>query len=493
MKYMLMFFDTAAQQAYAAETGPSSMAAWGAYAGAMGQAGVIVAGHGLQARHTATTVRVRDGLRQVQDGPFADTKEQLGGYFVIDVPSLDDALATALEKALRHWPASGVPAAPEAWLLAVARRELLQAARHQRLHDSPQVQAVLAGLADPMDAADPADLSGRPSTTTAASPALPDSRLKLLFVCAHPAIDAAMRPALMLQVVLGLPAEQIAQALLTSPAAMAQRLVRAKQKIRDAGLRFEEPGADDWPDRLHAVLEAIYAAYGLGWQAWESQQGDADEADAAPGQGLRAEALFLADLVCSLLPVDPRRAEAEGLLALILHCEARGPARRAAGGRFVPLAEQDTALWLQPLIAQGDQLLRHSAAWAAPGPFQIEAAIQSAHNQRAATGCTPWAGIVRLYDRLVALAPSLGAQVAQAVACAQAGDTLRASALLAALDHPRRLVYQPYWVARAHVAGLAGRAPEAAQDLQQAIGLTSDPAVRQHLLAQRQCWLAGTA
>ena len=391
-----------------------------------------------------------------------------------DVAAAEDALASALEKALRHWPADGVPAAPEAWLLAVARRELLQTARRQRLHDSPQVQALLA---DESHAPEP--------------PALPDSRLKLLFVCAHPALDAGLRPALMLQVVLGLPAAQIAQAMLTSPAAMAQRLVRAKQKIRYAGLRFEEPGPDEWPERLQAVLEAVYAAYGLGWQAWESDAGDDPEPGAPAGQGLRAEALYLADLVCSLLPADAGRAEAEGLLALILHCEARGPARRAADGRFIPLAEQDTALWLRPLINQADQLLRQTARWAAPGPFQIEAAIQSAHNERLITGRTPWAGIVQLYERLVALAPGLGAQVARAVAWAQAGDAVQAQALLAALDHPRRSSYQPYWVALAHVSAQAGRRGDAARAMQQAIGLTSDPAVRLHLQQQGQRWLDG--
>lgn len=391
-----------------------------------------------------------------------------------DVAAAEDALASALEKALRHWPADGVPAAPEAWLLAVARRELLQAARRQRLHDSPQVQALLAD---------------EPSAPEAQ--ALPDSRLKLLFVCAHPALDASLRPALMLQVVLGLPAAQIAQAMLTSPAAMAQRLVRAKQKIRDAGLRFEEPGPDEWPERLQAVLEAVYAAYGLGWQAWESDAGDPPEPGALTGQGLRTEALFLADLVCSLLPADAGRAEAEGLLALILHCEARGPARRAADGRFIPLAEQHTALWQRPLIQQADRLLRHSARWSAPGPFQIEAAIQSAHNERLLTGHTPWAGIVRLYDRLVAESPSLGARVAQAVACAQAGELARAQALLAALDHPRRSSYQPYWVALAHVSAQAGRLQAALQAMQQAIGLTSDPAVRLHLQQQGRRWADG--
>ena len=391
-----------------------------------------------------------------------------------DVAAAEDALASALEKALRHWPAEGVPAAPEAWLLAVARRELLQTARRQRLHDSPQVQALLA---DESHAPEP--------------PALPDSRLKLLFVCAHPALDAGLRPALMLQVVLGLPAAQIAQAMLTSPAAMAQRLVRAKQKIRDAGLRFEEPGPDEWPERLQAVLEAVYAAYGLGWQAWESDAGDDPEPGAPAGQGLRAEALYLADLVCSLLPADAGRAEAEGLLALILHCEARGPARRAADGRFIPLAEQDTRLWLRPLINQADQLLRQTARWATPGPYQIEAAIQSAHNERLITGRTPWAGIVQLYERLVALAPSLGAQVARAVAWAQAGDAAQAQALLAGLDHPRRSSYQPYWVALAHVLAQAGRCGDAARAMQQAIGLTSDPAVRLHLQQQGQRWLDG--
>ena len=394
-----------------------------------------------------------------------------------DVAAAEDALASALEKALRHWPAEGVPAAPEAWLLAVARRELLQTARRQRLHDSPQVQALLADEPSAPDA-----------------PALPDSRLKLLFVCAHPALDASLRPALMLQVVLGLPAAQIAQAMLTSPAAMAQRLVRAKQKIRDAGLRFEEPGPDEWPERLQAVLEAVYAAYGLGWQAWqawESDAGDNPEPGALAGQGLRSEALYLADLVCSLLPANAGRAEAEGLLALILHCEARGPARRAADGRFIPLAEQDTRLWLRPLINQADQLLRQTARWATPGPYQIEAAIQSAHNERLITGRTPWAGIVQLYERLVALAPSLGAQVARAVAWAQAGDAAQAQALLAGLDHPRRSSYQPYWVALAHVLAQAGRCGDAARAMQQAIGLTSDPAVRLHLQQQGRRWLDG--
>ena len=380
-----------------------------------------------------------------------------------DVAAAEDALAGALVKALEHWPGRGIPDKPEAWLLAVARRDLLQNARHQRLHDSPEVQALLAD--------EPAHEN---------APIVPDERLKLLFVCAHPAIDASIRPALMLQTVLGLDAAVIAQTMLASPAAMAQRLVRAKQKIRDAKLPFEAPDADELPERLHAVLEGIYAAYGLGWDAI-----DAADGSVTTGNDLRLEAMFLIDVVCQLLPNE---AEAIGLQSMMQLCEARTAARYAPSGEFIPLHAQNTALWNKALIEQADARLWRAAQLDVPGPFQLEAAIQSAHCQRLFTGETPWHAVVRLYERLLECAPSLGAQVAHAVAWAQMGDAKKGAELLHVLaqSNAAQLTnYQPYWVAKAHSERLLGERALALQSLDRAIGLTSTPALRDYLLKQR--------
>ncbi|MFP8780992.1 RNA polymerase sigma factor [Hydrogenophaga sp. RWCD_12] len=373
-----------------------------------------------------------------------------------DLAAAEDALSTALAKALALWPQQGVPQLPDAWLLSVAKRELLQVARRERLHRSPEVQALLEDDAAWVEA-----------------PTIPDDRLKLLFVCAHPAIDAGIRPALMLQAVLGLDAQVVAQAMLTSPAAMAQRLVRAKQKIRIARLRFEEPGADELPGRLQAVLEAIYAAYGLGWDALDGGE--------AAIVGLRSEALFLGDLVCSLLPES---AEALGLMAMMLFCEARTAARLDARGDFVPLPEQDTALWDRDMIARAERCLWRASGLESPGPFQLEAAIQSAHCQRLFGGDTPWGAVADLYRQLLALAPTLGAEVAHALAWARAGESERASELLLSVDPARRANYQPYWVAKAYVERLSGEQEMAVHSLTQAVGLTSSPAARRYLLGQ---------
>lgn len=381
-----------------------------------------------------------------------------------DLAAAEDALADAFAAALTHWPSDGVPARPEAWLLTAARRRLLEKVRHERVTQDPGVLALF---------------DDEPQAPEAE--ALPDARLKLLFVCAHPALPPQAHAPLMLQTVLGLEAKTIAEAFLVSPATMAQRLVRAKQKIREAGLRFEEPEARELPDRLAAVLESIYGAYTIG--ANNALLGP-DAAQPEARSLLRDEALFLARLVATLLP---QQAEALGLLALLQYCEARRPAQFDANGVFVPLTQQDTGRWDRTLLGQAEQALLSASALRSPGPLQIEAAIQSAHCQRAYTGSTPWRAIAQLYAELLRLAPSIGARVGQAVALAESGDVGSALAVLDALagtDPAAIAAYQPYWVARAHLCRLADRATDAEAALLRAIGLTEDERVRAHL--QRQ-------
>ncbi len=370
-----------------------------------------------------------------------------------DLAAAEDALSEAFAAALRHWPVQGVPDAPEAWLAAAAQRRLLHHARHTRLTQDPRVTAVLGD--DESAAPEPADV--------------PDARLRLMFVCAHPTLAAHVHAPLMLQAVLGLDAQAIASAFLVSPSAMAQRLVRAKARIREAGLRFETPEARELPGRLAAVLEAIYAAYTLGRHGPDTPAGD-----------LREEALFLAHLAVQLLPAQ---AEAQGLLALLLHAEARRAAQFDTGGRFVPLTAQAPAAWNAALIDAAEAALWAAARLRQPGPFQIEAAIQSAHAQRRATGQTPWRAIAQLYAVLVQHHPSLGARTGHAVALAETGDVAGAMAVLDCLPPEAVAAYAPYWVARAHVLRLA-QAPGRAEALQHAIGLTDDPRLRDFLATQ---------
>ena len=370
-----------------------------------------------------------------------------------DVAAAEDALADAFAAALEHWPVDGVPDAPDAWLLTAAKRRLLMAARRQRLADDPALTVLW-----------PDEHAVAPDAAQ-----LPDARLRLLFVCAHPAIDAGVHSALMLQTVLGLDAARIASAFLVKPEAMTKRLVRAKAKIRDAGLRFEEPGPDEWPERLASVLEAIYGAYTLHW-------GLADDADAGE---LAAEARFLAELVASQLPDEP---EALGLVALLWLCEARRPARRAV---FRPLHEQDPREWDAALIAQADAALYRAATHRAPGPFQLEAAIQAAHTQGRIAGHVPWDGITRLHERLLEIAPTVGARIAHAVALAHARpDAREGLRLLAAIEPERIAAHQPWWAARAHLLAMAGEHVDAAAAYGRALGLTVEPGLRAWL-AQR--------
>jgi len=374
-----------------------------------------------------------------------------------DVAGAEDALADALVAALTTWPKDGVPKNPQGWLMTAARNRLLDHARHRQVHDH---------------SAPTLELMAREFDETADPDALPDERLKLLFVCAHPAIDPEMHTPLMLQTVLGLDAVAIGRALLVAPKTMGQRLVRAKTKIRQTRIAFEIPAADQIRDRLQAVLNAIYAAYGNSWE-------DATTADQRIGE-LGDEAIWLARVLRAQIPDDP---EVRGLLALMLHCEARRPARRSPDGRFVPLSEQNPADWRSSLIAEAEAELNAASRCRRAGRFQIEAAIQSVHAERAHSGRTDWRAIAAFYDQLVQLAPSMGAAVACAAAHAEVHGPEVALALLDQLE-PRAISYQPYWAVRAHLLRQLHR-PEAADAYDRAIGLSEDSAVRSFLMERR--------
>lgn len=374
-----------------------------------------------------------------------------------DVAAAEDALSDAFAAALHRWPTDGVPEKPEAWLLHAARNRMIDAARHNQVRQKSE--PLLRLLADEAE------------NVAAVQPNFPDERLKLLFVCAHPAIEAAARTPLMLQTVLGLAAARIASAFLVSPAAMGQRLVRAKTKIRDAAIPFRVPDRPEWAERLSFVLDAIYSAYTAGWESLI----DTDSTHSA----LAGEAIAIGRTLVQLMPAEP---EARGLLALMLHCEARRAARYTREGEFVPLDQQDTALWSRPTIDEAEQHLRAAAAFASTGRYQLEAAIQSLHAHRAVTGMIDWQEIALLYEGLVRLAPGVGARVGRAVALAQAGEV---SAGLVALDEipaERAADYQPWWAARGHLLVRLQRTAEAEHAFIRAASLTEDPALRAYLL-----------
>ena len=335
-----------------------------------------------------------------------------------DLAAAEDALSAAFVAALERWPTDGVPERPESWLLTVARRKLIDSARHNAILGRPDI---VAALNDAL------------TTHSALASTLPDERIRLMLVCAHAAIDAKIRPALMLQAVLGLEAKTMASAFLVSAETMTKRLVRAKAKIRAAGLRFEEPTAADMHQRLHTLLEAIYAAYFLGR---EGAVADGDAHDQ-----LRDEAVYLARTVAKALPLA---AEALGFLALLTFCEARRAAQVNAAGAFVPLLEQDAGMWDRALMREGYLLLERAAAQGEIGPFQLEAAIQAAHCYRARSGRVPWDEIRRLYHALVTHYPTMGGMVGYAVATAHAEhDPSNGLTILTGIDPAAVRTYSP--------------------------------------------------
>jgi RNA polymerase sigma-70 factor (ECF subfamily) len=373
-----------------------------------------------------------------------------------DVAGAEDALSEAFAAALTDWPVHGVPRNPDAWLLTVARRKMIDAARRRRLgEDAAGYMHWLAELeADEND-----------------ETPLPDERLGLMFACAHPAIERSVRAPLILQAVLGFDAATIASAFLTAPGTMGQRLVRAKSKIRNANIRLAVPEQAMLGERLDTVLEAIYAVYSEGWA-------DPEGSDARR-RNLADEAIWLGRLVASLLPGD---AEALGLLSLMLHTHARRAARRGADGAYVALSEQDAGLWDVTMIEEAEDLLSRASQGGPLGRYQLEAAVQSAHAVRRRTGRSDWTAIVQLYDALCLMTGSPVAMLNRAVAVA---ETQGATAGLAALDalagDARLSEYQPYWAARAELLARNGMKDASAKAYRHAMGLERDPAVRRFL------------
>lgn len=375
-----------------------------------------------------------------------------------DVAGAEDALAEAFATALQTWPRDGVPDKPEAWLLTVARRRQTDAVRRRLTRNAGEEHLTL--MADEVQAA-----AENPEP-------IPDRRLALMFACAHPAIERGMRTPLILQTILGLTADDIASAFLVSPATMGQRLVRAKARIKDAGIPFGVPDRAALAERLDAVLEAIYAAYAKGW-------GETEESGVPP---LAGEAIWLGQLIVGLLPDEP---EAKGMLALMLYAESRRAARRSADGAYVPLNEQDTSLWDRDQVAAAENLLRAANIGGPTGRYQLEAAIQSAHVARRVHGVDNWPSIVALYDHLLAHTKSPVVALNRAAALSEVEGPEAALDAIEELKTDKRMVdYQPYWAARGHLARAAGRKDEAYEALTVAMGLATEPAIRTYLRHQ---------
>lgn len=399
-------------------------------------------------------------IRQVVEQTARDSYGRLIAYLAVrwsDLGAAEDAIADAFLAALETWPTRGMPEKPEAWLLAAAHRRLVDGVRHARVQAkvAPTLQAMAEEVQRLADSRED----------------FPDERLKMLFICAHPEIDPAVRTPLMLQAVLGIDAARIASAFVVKPSTMGQRLTRAKIKMRSQNLKLESPDAAELPQRLNSVLEAVYAAYGRGWDE------DVCGVD-SHRKGLSEEAIYLGKLLVRFLPAEP---EAQGLLALMLYCEARRDARRGKTGSYIPISEQDPSLWSKAMIGEAERHLNRASQAGRIGRFQLEAAIQSLHVQRAWSGRTEWDKIALLYEGLVRLAPTLGALVGRAASVAEAYGADRGWALLEAVPLDEVRSYQPYWALAAHLLARLQRKEEAADAYSRAIGLSTDLSVREFL------------
>jgi RNA polymerase sigma-70 factor (ECF subfamily) len=376
-----------------------------------------------------------------------------------DLDLAEDVAAEAIEAALVHWPVRGVPAKPGAWLLTTARRKAVDRLRRDQVY-----AARLAVLQVDSERA-------APSHTPDAGSEMPDERLQLFFTCAHPALPAEDRVALTLRCLAGLETPEVARAFLVPTATMAQRIVRAKKKIRQARIPFRVPDPDELPERLPGVLQVLYSVFTEGYVA--SSGPDLQRLD------LAEESIRLVRILRRLLPGE---REVTGLLALMLLIHARRAARTGPDGEIVLLADQDRARWDHALIAEGTALVPVALTGGPPGPYGVQAAIAALHDEAPDAASTDWPQIVALYDVLSALAPSPVVAANRAVAVAMRDGPEAGLALLDALaDEPRLRGYHPYSTARGELLHRLGRDDEAAVAYRRALERAGTEPEREHL------------
>ncbi|MEV5433320.1 RNA polymerase sigma factor [Streptomyces sp. NPDC052701] len=364
--------------------------------------------------------------------------------FLGDIDLAEEAVQDAFATAVRRWPETGMPPSPAGWIITTARNRAIDRLRRESTREARHAEAALLHAPD----APPEEGPVR------------DDRLRLIFTCCHPALAPQARVALTLRLLGGLSTAQIARAFLVPGATMAQRLVRAKAKIRDAGIPYRVPRDADLPGRLGGVLAVVYLIFNQGYE------GSPD---------LCREAVRLGRLLAELMPDEP---EVTGLLALMLLSESRRPARQDEDGVLVPLPQQDRSRWDHGLIAEGQALVRRCLRRGRPGPYQIQAAVQAVHSDAPTAEATDWGQIRRLYDQLMALAPSPVVALNRAVAVAETEGPRAALELVDALGLDR---YHVLHAVRADLLRRLGRTPQAVRAYEAAIALAENPAERRYL------------